>query len=349
MSRKKAGAKDLALFCRQMNMICRSDMTLIEGVSLLAEQTAAPRLKEALLGIHKKMEKGAAFGKAFAAQGGAFPDYLINMVALGEKSGNIEAIFAQCAAYYEKEGRFLAKLRAAAFYPAILFILMLGIIILLIAEVLPGFEALLLSLGGALPPLTKGLLAFGAFLSRYFFFIAATLLLIILGLWAYFRSPGGKKRWSRISLGLPGFGYLNRALITARFAGSMAMLIKSGASLLLSLKVAAELTGNELVTQKLQDSREDIQNQGMSLAAALENTEIFPPLFLRMVVIGERTGNLDTMLEKAAEIFEEEREDTLNRLSAALEPALIILLSAIVAVILLSVMLPMIRIIFSLG
>ncbi len=346
---KPANPKDLAIFSRQMALIFRSDITIIEGVLILRQQTLCPKIKGALENIHIQMEKGLSFAKAFAENKGVFPPYLINMVQLGEKSGNLDSVFFQMADYYHKEQRFLARLRSAAFYPLILLILMLFVILLLIIKVLPAFQALLLSIGGELPLLTRGLLGFGVFLIKGFIPIIIILALIIFSLSRYLKTDSGKIRLDKNILKLPALGPLNQAIITNRFALSMAMLIKSGEALLTSLKIAAPLTGNRYAETMLNEIYKDIDLKGLNLAQALEKAGVFPPLFIRMIAIGEKTGNLDIMLEKAAQNYSEETDDALEKFSATLEPALIIILSAIVAIILLSVMLPMISIISALA
>lgn len=348
---KPVGSKDLASFCRQMSMISRSDITLLEGVSLMAKQTSNPRIKDALGRIHAKMEGGLPFGKAFVAYGEIFPAYLNNMVELGEESGTLDDSFAEMADFYEKDSRFQAKIRSATVYPGILLILMILVIALLVTKVLPTFESLLLSMGGELPAITKGLLSFGTGLSKIIIPLLIAIIIIIAIVYAYFKSNAqGRLRWDKFKLSFPGLAHLNQCIVTTRFARSMAIMIKSGAPLLTSIQTAAGLLDNTYAESKIKNQLDKFgEYGGPDLSAIMEKTGIFPLLFVKMIVIGEKTGNLDLMMEKSAQSFSLEMDDALEKLSNTLEPTLIIILSVIVAIILLSIMLPMINIISAIG
>ena len=344
-----ANFKDLATFCRQMNMVIRSDITLVEGVSIVAEQTLNTEIKKALIAIHHDMDGGKPFAISISEYKNIFPAYLLNMLRLGENSGNLDTVTEQLADYYEKENYFHNKLRSATIYPLILLILMTAVIILLLVKVLPTFQAILSSLGGELPVLTKVFLALGTFIGNFFIiFIILLLVLYIIGR-LYSRSLGGRYFFDKLSLHLPGIGRLNRYSLTARFSRSMAILLKSGVPLIVAIESVSELIDNSYLAEKLKLSQDKISKDNMDFASALTSLNIFPPLFLRMAAIGEKTGNLDIMLSKSSHTFDEEANDSLERLSVMIEPALIIILSLIVTVILLSVMLPMINIISSIG
>ena len=166
-----ANYKDLAAFCRQINMVIRSDITLIEGVQIIAGQTQSSLIKKSLLTVHQEMEKGLPFAQAISKETEVFPTYLLNMLKLGESSGNLDTVTEELSDYYEKENYFRTKLRSAAIYPLILLVLMTGVILLLLIKVLPTFQTILYSLGGELPALTSGFLAIGIFLGRFFIII----------------------------------------------------------------------------------------------------------------------------------------------------------------------------------
>ena len=343
-------AKELTSFCRQMSMISRSDITFLEGVALVADQATSAEVKKTMEAIHAQMETGLSFGKAFVTHGDIFPTYLVNMVELGESSGNLDNIFAQMADYYDKESRFQAKIRTATTYPAILLVLMILVIVLLVTKVLPTFEDLLISMGGELPLITKVMLGFGMGISKIILPLIIVVLIAALLLYRYFNGINGRRAWDKFKLSAPFLSRLNQFIVTTRFARSMAILIRSGSSLLTSLETAAGLLGNAFVEHTIKENLANFgEPGGPTLSQVLEKTSVFPSIFLRMTLIGEKTGNLDVMMEKSAQSFNDETDDQLDKLSTTLEPALIIILSVIVAIILLSVMLPMIQIISSIA
>ena len=341
--------KDLAAFCRQLNMVVRSNISLAEGVGIVADQTQNQKLKNALLKVNQDMERGKPFNIAISEQQKVFPSYLLNMLKLGETSGNLDKVTEELSAYYDKENYFRSKLRSAAIYPLILLVLMTGVILLLLIKVLPTFQAILYSLGGELPPLTKALLALGFFLGHFFIIILILLIILIIFCRYYFHTSRGRYLIDKLRLTLPAIGRLNQFILTSRFSRSVSILLKSGAPLLIAIDNVIPLMDNVYLAEKLKLAQEKIAKEKLDFAKAIESIEIFPPLFIKMAAIGEKTGNLDMILEKSAQTFSDEASDTLERLSVTIEPALIIILSVIVTIILLSVILPMINIISNIG
>ena len=241
--------KDLAAFCRQLNMVVRSDISLIEGVLIVAEQTQNQKLKRTLLVVNQEMEKGKPFHTAISEQS-VFPSYLINMLKLGETSGNLDKVTEELAVYYEKESYFRSKLRSAAIYPLILLILMTGVILLLLIKVLPTFQAILYSLGGELPSLTRGLLALGFFLGRFFIIILIIVLALIIFCRYFTRTVKGRYLMDKLKLTMPAIGRLNQYALTSRFSRSISILLKSGAPLLVAMENVIPLMGQCLSGRK---------------------------------------------------------------------------------------------------
>jgi type IV pilus assembly protein PilC len=277
-----------------------------------------------------------------------FPEYLTNMVALGEASGTIDSVFSQMADYYDKDNAIRNKVRAAVTYPAILTVLMLGIIVLLVVKILPMFSDILNTMGGTMPALTQAMMDFSAWVGRNLLVLGLVVLAVILGMVFFSKTQGGRRFFDKLKLMLPFSKQIFIRIITARFARCLAILIKSGVNLLPALEMMQTLIGNIFVEERFQSAREEIGG-GKDLVESLRETGIFPPLFLRLVTIGQNVGFLDEMLFKAADIFDEEVQNSLERMTTFIEPAMIIILSLIVGVILLSVMLPMINIMNTIG
>ena len=341
--------RDLAFFCRQMALVLHSDITVMEGVQILIDQTENALLKRALGDIYQDMENGTPFADAFDKHRGAvFPAYLANMVIIGGKSGTSDVVFAQMADYYEKDNKVRQKVKSAIMYPAILTILMIGIVILLIVKILPMFNEVLVSMGGTLPAVTQSMMNLSRFASGNFLLILIVIILIIIGLVFYFRTPGGTLFVDRMKITAPLVRGVFIRIVTARFARSLGILLKSGVSLLSSLEMMENLIDNSFVEEKFRKTRE-VLSEGSGLVSSLAQTEVFQPLFLRLVSVGERTGFLDDMMIKSADVFDEEVDGALERLTSFIEPLIIVVLSVIVGVILLSVMLPVISIMNAIG
>jgi len=345
----KVPVRDLAFFCRQMALVLHSDITVLEGVQILIEQTEHKLLQDALRDIYKDMEKGIPFSDALNKHRGTiFPIYMANMVVIGGKSGTSDEVFAQLADYYEKDNKVRQKVKSAAMYPAVLTVLMVGIIILLFVKILPMFNDVLHSMGGNMPALTQSMMYLSVFASRNFILILAVLIIIIACVVFYSKSSVGSLLLDKIKITAPLMRGVFTRIVTARFARSLAILLKSGVSLLSALEMMENLIDNSFVEEKFKNTREGL-SQGKGLVDSLAQTGVFPPLFLRLVSVGERTGFLDEMMLKSADVFDEEVDGALERLTAFIEPAIIIVLSIVVGVILLSVMLPVISIMNAIG
>jgi len=339
---------ELSVFCKEMSVIFFSQVTLLEGTQLLAEQSANKHVKAALTDMHDKMSQGYTFSQTMAEHSNVFTPYLCSMTAIGETSGTLDDIFNRMSDYFEKDAKTRKKLRSAAAYPTVLTVLMLGVVVLLITRILPMFEDLLYSMGGEMPGVTASLLKFGNFVTHNVFIILAVIIVLIIGAIVYIRSKRGAFYWDKFLVKLPLLRFLNNRLFTARFARSMAILLKSGIQILNALTDILPTIDNQYL-KNIYESKIDEVREGKTLTEAFAGTGLFPPLFMRLLTVGQNTGHLDEMLDKAANVFDEEVSDALDKVTSAIEPALIIILTVIVGIILLSVMLPMIGIMNAIG
>lgn len=338
---------ELSLFCQQMALVLKSGIAPLEGVPLIAEELTQPRLKKALEDISGDLTAGLSFHEALGRQS-LFPDYLVAMTLLGERAGMLERVMDNLSRYYDRDHRLQKKFRSSITYPAILMVLMLGVILLLVLKILPMFAGILGALGGEMPPVTMALLSGGQGLMQFGPYILGALALLILGLFLYGRSPQGRYALDRFRMEAPYLGKLYRKVSAARFSHGMSLVLKSGMTFEEGLDAVQEIVGNRFVEEKIQAVGERIRT-GESPADAFVHMGLFPPLFVRMIRIGHRTGELDQMMEKISDVYDEEVEDSLSTLANAIEPLLVIILSVIVAVMLLAVMLPLISIMGTIG
>jgi type IV pilus assembly protein PilC len=340
--------KELSVFCKQMSVLFFSHITLMEGVNILCEQTDNKQLKQALKEIYDLMDKGNTLSEAMCMYDHVFSSYLLSMVVIGETSGTLDAVFSRMSDYYDKESKIRKKVKSAVTYPAILTLLMTAIVVLLIVRILPMFNDILRSMGAELPAATAMILGAGQFLARYGLIILAVIIAVVIACIIYFRTEKGKLLFDEMRFKIPAYRFITKRIITSRFARSHAILFNSGVQILNALEDITVLMGNRYLEGKLRIAVEKAKNHE-DLTEALTEVGVFPTLFLKMFNIGERTGNLDEMLDKAASVFDDEVDDAVERFTALLEPILIIILSLIVGVILLSVVLPMITVMNAIG
>lgn len=335
-------SKALAVFCRQMSSVWASDISFPDGILLVAEQTEQKSLQIATYNIYDKIINDVHLSEAMRDEG-VFPEYIVNMVAIGESSGTLDKVFTQLADYYEKDSSIKAKVRSAVTYPVILAILLIWVIGLLVVKILPMFESMLVSMGGQLPAVTAAVIAVSAFIIRYGLIILVAIAFIILFLLWLNSTKKGKMYFGRRKLSYPGFGVLYRRIITSKFAHGMAIMLESGVPVDNAVEKVAKLLENAYLEEKLEFVKKEI-DEGKPLARAIAAIGVFPPLMIRMLVVGERTGRLGSMFGKSAAFFDEQVDEAMQRISTIIEPTMIVILSVIIGIILLAVMLPLINI-----
>lgn len=338
---------ELSLFCQQMALVLKSGIAPVEGVPLIAEELTQPRLKKALDEISDDITQGSSFYEALRNQS-LFPEYLISMTQLGEKTGMLDRVMDNLAKYYDRDYRLQKKFRSSITYPLILMGLMLGVILLLILKILPMFANILSSLGGEMPQVTRVLLSLGQGLIQIGPILIGVIVLILIGIIYYGRTDAGELYFDRLRMNLPYLGKIYRKVSAARFSHGMALVLRSGMTFEEGLDAVEQIIGNRYVRTKIIEAGDRIR-AGETPADAFTQLGLYPNLFIRMMRIGHKTGELDQMMGKISDVYDEEVEDSLNLLANAIEPILVISLSAIVAVILLAVMLPLINIMSTIG
>jgi type IV pilus assembly protein PilC len=339
---------ELAWFCEQIALIQKSGIPLPEGVELLAQSADLPRQQAVLRELAREMQRSIPLSEAMAALD-SFPPYLVHMTRVGELSGNLDNVMANLAGFYTRDDELRKKIRSALVYPVILMIMMFGIIILLVARVLPVFSQILGSFGGTMPAFSQGLLSLGLFVSRQAFWLLPLLIVVITALVLWLRrSASGRRFADRARLGLPGLKALFSRIYTSRFAISLSFMLRSGIDMDTALGMTESVMGNSLVAARIAVCRDKIR-KGADTFTALQETNLFPRLFVRMLALGNRTGELDSVMNKIARAYEGEVDYRLTRLTGIIEPLLVVILSVIVGAILLTVMLPLVEIMASIG
>jgi len=344
----KVKIKDIAIFCRQFSVIINSGITITEAVSIIRDQTENKKFKKILDQVHEEIQKGKVLSEALSIFPDVFPDFLVSMVKVGEASGSLDLIFSRLADYYEKDNKIKRKVKSAMTYPAILATLTVGVVALLMIKVLPMFADILSSMGGELPTVTKVLMGMSDFLVKNLLIISLVLVFLMTAISYYLKTDSGLYLMDSLKLKIPFLRSTVRKIITSRFARSMGILLKSGIPVVTAIDIMSNLVGNRVVERKFLECRDDIK-KGRTLSESVSSIGVFSPILTHMVKIGEKTGELDQMLTRTASFFDDEVEESLERLTTLMEPFMLIVLATVVGIIIASVMLPMTSIMSTLG
>lgn len=338
---------DLAMLCHQFSLVLKSGVHPVEGIPLVIEDTGNPALKKTLARIADGVEHGDTLYKAFSDAGG-FPTYMLAMIRVGEQTGMLESVMDGLSSFYENQADIRKKIRSAVSYPVILAVLMLGVIALITAKVIPMFIDILTSLGGQIPKQVDFFIGLGNMLKDGFIYPAAALLVLIAILLLLARVPGFRFFADRLKFVNPFTGGIYKKIIASRFSGAMAMTLRNGMSMVEGFQIVSGVLDNRYAVMKTREASKAV-NAGKSFSDSIRETKLFPALFARLVKTGEKTGSLDAMMEKISHTYRDEVDTSLRRLIGFIEPVCVTVLSLILAGVLLSVILPLINIMSSIG
>lgn len=339
---KKVKSKDLVLFTRQLSTMISAGVPLTRAISTLQMQTDSKNFKVIIGGIMKDVEGGMALGDTFAKYPSVFSDVYINMVRAGEAGGILDEILKRLAAQVEQDSSMRKKIKSAMMYPTVIF----GITILaffgITMFVIPKLGKIIKDLGGEnakLPIYTEIMLGFSEFMQKNAPFVIIALVVAVYLIRRYIRTPKGKYQFHGLLLRIPIIKTLVMKIAIARFARTFASLMSAGVAVLDALEVTGGAIGNKVIEAELQEAAKAVRN-GKQLSEPLSASKHFPPIVGQMLAIGEETGQMDTILIKVADFYEEEVETTIDGLSSLIEPLMIVVLGAMVGLIAASVMGP---------
>jgi general secretion pathway protein F len=336
----RISANNLAVLTRQLATLVGAGIPLVEALNALADQTEIATIKRIIISVREAVEAGSALARALRDYPKAFPDLYVNMVASGEASGSLDTVLLNLADYLETQLKLRRKVTSALFYPALMLLFCILVVIFLLTYVVPTIVEVFTRQGATLPLPTRIMIFISDSLVHYWF----VLVFAVVGIIAFFRwyraQPAGRAHLDKILLRLPVFGGLYRKIGTARVSMTMSALLSSGVGLLEALDIAKNIVANVHMQRLLEEAREGVR-EGKSLARELGRDNIFPLMLSQMVAIGERSGTLEAMLEKAAQAYENEVDATLTGLTSLIEPLMIIGLGGIVLSIVISILMPM--------
>lgn len=328
----KLKTKDLMIICRQLSSLLSAGITVIRALDMLYQQMESKNAKEVIGNIYESIQSGKTLSEAFREQEKALPTIMISMVSAGEESGRLDEVMTRLSAHFEKESKLKNKVGAAMVYPTILAFVTFAITIGLMVFVVPEFAKTLADLGTALPPITQFVMGMSNNIITYWYLYIIVILAIVTGWKYYTRSDAGGKSWDKTKLKIPIIGKSIKMTAAARFTRTMSTLLRSGINVLEAIEITSRTLGNKYLVTRLADSRNEIR-KGVSLSRSIRGITEFPQMIYAMVAIGEESGTLDTILDRAADFFEEEADAATAKMTAAMEPLMIIIMAIVVGLI----------------
>lgn len=336
---KKVKARDLSVFCRQFNSILAAGVTILNALQMLSEQTENKTLREVTKEVQIDVEKGESLTSAMSKHRDTFPPLLIHMVEAGEASGSLEIAFERMAIQFEKQAKVQGQVKKALTYPIVVICVAIIVVIVMLVVVFPQFQEMFDSLGSDLPGITKMVIAMSNFVQHFWWLLILLVGLAVLGIQTFRKTPNGQVFFSRLALRMPIVNQLTVKSASATFARTMSTLLAAGIPLVNGVEIITKIIGNVIIKDALNDTVDEIK-RGVPLSVPLRESGVFPPMVHQMTKIGEETGNVEGMLEKVADYYEEEVEVTTASMTALLEPMIIILLGVIIMFILLAIYIP---------
>ncbi|ANU25646.1 type II secretion system F family protein [Planococcus versutus] len=328
------------MFLRQFSTLMRAGVTIVDTIRILSQQVDSKALAKTLAAIEDELRKGNTLSDSLAKHPKIFEPLTINLIKAGEMSGNIDESLERLADHYEKAYQTRQKVISAMSYPAIVGVLAIGVVIFLLATIVPMFVGMFEGFGGELPLLTKVVMMLSDWTLAYWYLIVLAILVVLGTLWLMKRNLQGRVILDTLLLRMPVFGNIFKKSALARLTRTLSSLFSSSVPILQALTMVEKVVGNEVMSKVILSSRDSLERGG-SLTDPMRNHWAFPPLIPHMISIGEQTGSLDHMLLKVAEFYEKEVDAETDRLKALIEPLMIVLLAGLVGTIVLSIMLPM--------
>jgi MSHA biogenesis protein MshG len=342
--KKRFGSKvkleDLILFSRQMYTLMKAGVPIIRSITSLGESTRNSTFSAALADVVENLESGRELSASFARHPKIFNSLFVSIINVGENTGRLDEAFLQIAQYMEMEKETIDRIKTAMRYPTIVIIAIIIAIVIINIVVIPQFARVYAGFNAELPLATRFLIGMSNFMVTYWYWLLAILVLTIIGTIMYVRTENGRFKWHKLKLHIPVIGHIIKRALLARFARSFAMATRAGVPLIQTMTVVARAVDNDFVSERILSMRNGVE-RGDTLTRTAAATNLFTPLVLQMMSVGEETGQVDELLEQVGEYYEREVDYDLKTLSSAIEPILLVAIGIMVLVLALGVFLPM--------
>jgi type IV pilus assembly protein PilC len=334
------GIKDIVIFSRQFAVMIGASVPVVEALKVIAAQSEKAKFRKILGTIASDVNSGENLSAAVAKYPKLFSNFYVSVVKSGEQSGKLDESLNYIADEMEKDYDMDSKIKGAMIYPTFVVIMMIGIGLLMMMFIVPKLTAIIVESGGELPLATRILIAISDFLLGYWWILLAAVIVFIVGARAFLKSPGGRRKFDYVILHMPVFGNLMRMIYLVRFTRSMNTLIIGGVNITAALKVSGEVVNNRFYQELIQKTIEEVEG-GNSICTVFMKTKEIPSMVSQMMMVGERTGKLDVVLEKVTGFYNREITTQLAGLMSLIEPLLMVIMGAGVGVMVAAILLPM--------
>ena len=339
----KVKSDDLAIFSRQLATMIDAGIPLVQSLAILSEQLEHKGLRQVVVNVRQDIEGGMSFCDSLAKHPNIFSELFINMARAGEASGMLDEVLDRLATYMEKSAALARKVQSSLVYPAVVISISVIITIVLLIKVVPTFKGIFDLLGGKLPLPTRVLIIISDLLRKNFLFLVGGVGAFVFLFKRYIKTTKGRYNFDRFQMQAIVIGPLLRKVAVAKFSRTFSTLVKSGVSILNALEIVAKTSGNKVVEEAIMKSRLAVR-EGEPLSMPLSKSGVFPPMVCRMIGVGEQTGQLEKMLSKIADFYDEQVEAAVTALTSMIEPLVIVFLGVVVGGIVISLFLPIFKI-----
>ena len=341
--RKKVKEEDLAIFARQLATMVEAGIPILQALDALQEQITQPYFQNVIINVRDDIELGSSLSAAFAKHPRAFDSLFINMVKVGETGGVLSTILDRISLYLEKTIKLKRKVKSALIYPIIVMSMAIIITVVLLVKVVPTFAGIYGSFNAELPAMTQLLINISNFLKKNILFFIAGLFVFGFLVSRWYRTDKGKFYIDRFILRIPIFGELIRKVVISRFSRTLSTLLQAGVPILESLDIVGKTSGNRVI-ELVVDNVKNCVREGESIGTPLLKSKVFPPMVTRMISVGEKSGQLEKMLTKIADFYDDQVDAAVAGLTSIIEPVIIGFLGIVVGFIVIALFLPIINI-----
>ncbi len=342
---KKVSAGEISIFARQFATMIGAGVPLVRCLTILCQQCENPRFKEIITKVRQDVEAGSNLSKALQQHPKVFSNLFVNLVKAGEAGGILEDILSRLATYLESSEQLKQKVKGAMTYPVVVFSIAILVVIFLVIFVLPTFETIFKDMGESKLPLpTRILLGISGFANDYLILLIIGAIAAFIGIKKFFESERGQRLFDTNILKMPVIGLMQKKVAVAKFTRTLGTLIASGVPILQALEVTADTAGNIVIAEAVNKTRASIR-EGESISEPLKASNVFPPMVVQMIAVGEETGELDKMLTKIADFYDQEVDTAVKGLTSVIEPLVIVFMGIVIGGIVMAIFMPMLELV----
>lgn len=340
---RRVKTTDISIATEQLSTLVGAGIPLVEALSALIEQTEHPELKASITDVRDKVNEGISFADALKAHPDYFTNLYVNMVAAGEASGSLDVVLKRLAGFLDAQVKLEGKVRSALAYPAVMVVLSIAIITLMMTVVVPKVTSIFESFGEALPWYTELMIFISSTITDYWFILFPLIGFSIYAFLRWKKTEEGREKWDAWVLQIPIIGNLLLMVNVSRFSRTLSTLLRSGVPVLQAMQITRNVLGNTQLMEVIDQARESVR-EGDGLSAPLKASGLFPPMVVHMVAIGERTAQLENMLENVANAYDRQVDLEVETMSSVMEPLIIVVLGGIVGGIAAAILMPLLQI-----